>query len=486
MTPLLPETTVVNTDRSSVLAGKHGQEISSTTGEAEKTFREELDKQQSVRSVATDKASVEKASADNTAPEVKTSQEGVLQVKTTQDSDEKLVEITIADVEEAETDILVTVIDDEASTGSTSLESDNKIEDVPLLEVGTDEMESASESVLQVIHAGKPFTMSKPEEVVTVEQTDLAALHDSARTAVTSGEINEDGTLEQGGATSRILELMTSYRIKPANNTAPGPKNNSMGQTVSDISLTSKVTINSSVGEQGTELKPVNISSSELSFVNQNQAATVSKPLTATQLANALSAKSQRDNAPLSVSFSELLNSSAKSEPGVNLNEYSSFQSVSNLTPASQSPLSTTMRMQIDVKVGQPQWAQALAERTANLAGQNLQFAEIQLDPPELGPLQVKVAVSQDHATVSFASAHQSVRDGIDQSIFRLKELLGEQGVNLVDVDVSDHSFEQQQQGTGDGEQSGSMADGTVTSDVAEEEVLHTNVQLDYTVDYFV
>lgn len=317
------------------------------------------------------------------------------------------------------------------------------------------------------------------------EPSDITPLNDPTLVSALTESAVKGEKGENGNSTSRILELMTSYRIKSANS-ASGSNNSSIGQTVSDVSLTSKVSLNSSVGEQGVELKPVSLSNSELSLVNQNPAAKVSKPLTATQLANALNAKSQNDNAPLSVSFAELLKSSVKGEPSLNLNEHSSFQAVNNLTSASPSPLSTEMRMQIDIKVGQPQWAQALAERTANLAGQNIQFAEIQLDPPELGPLQVKVAVSHDHATVSFASAHQSVRDGIDQSIFRLKELLGEQGVNLVDVDVSDHSFEQQQQGTGDGEQSGSVADGVMSSDVVEEEIVHTNVQLDYAVDYFV
>ncbi len=120
------------------------------------------------------------------------------------------------------------------------------------------------------------------------------------------------------------------------------------------------------------------------------------------------------------------------------------------------------MKPQIPVNIhfGRPEWAGMVAERSAMMAAQSIKFAELQLDPPELGPLQVKVSVNQDNqATVTFVSANAQVREALDQSANRLRELLQEQGVDLMNVDVSDHSSSDTQEGK-DGEEGSNGSSG--------------------------
>lgn len=115
------------------------------------------------------------------------------------------------------------------------------------------------------------------------------------------------------------------------------------------------------------------------------------------------------------------------------------------------------LSMPVNISFGRPEWAGMVAERTAMMASQSIKFAELQLDPPELGPLQVRVTVNQDQqASVTFVSANPHVREALDQTLTRLKDMLGEQGVNLTDVDVSDQSAQQQanQQGQGQSDNS--------------------------------
>lgn len=108
-------------------------------------------------------------------------------------------------------------------------------------------------------------------------------------------------------------------------------------------------------------------------------------------------------------------------------------------------PADTAMKVQ--VAFGHARWAEALAERAAWFAGQNIHSAELQLDPPELGPLQVRISVHQDQAVVSFVSANPQVRDALDQSMMRLRELLQEQGMQLVDAGVSDQQRDEDSEG---------------------------------------
>lgn len=114
-----------------------------------------------------------------------------------------------------------------------------------------------------------------------------------------------------------------------------------------------------------------------------------------------------------------------------------------------------TLPNQAKGALGQPQWHTAIAERVAIMASQRITSAEIQLDPPELGHLHVRVSLNQDQANVSFVSQHAQVREALDQTAFRLREMFQAEGMNLVDVDVSGQSFAQQQQSRGETEYAG-------------------------------
>lgn len=113
----------------------------------------------------------------------------------------------------------------------------------------------------------------------------------------------------------------------------------------------------------------------------------------------------------------------------------------------------------VPVPVGQPQWSQAVGEKVLWLAAQNVSAAEIRLDPPDLGQLHVKVSVNQDQATVTFTSPHPVVREALDQQLNRLRDMFSEQGLNLVNVDVSDRSAPQHGQDQDHGEHAGASGD---------------------------
>lgn len=90
--------------------------------------------------------------------------------------------------------------------------------------------------------------------------------------------------------------------------------------------------------------------------------------------------------------------------------------------------------------VGQNAWGESIAQRVSLMAGLKVSSAQIQLDPPELGAMTVKVSVNGDQASVSFHSPHAVVRDALELSFPRLQEMMGQQGMQLVDAQVSDNS----------------------------------------------
>ena len=124
--------------------------------------------------------------------------------------------------------------------------------------------------------------------------------------------------------------------------------------------------------------------------------------------------------------------------------------------------LPTTTPLTISTPVQRGQWGEAVAERVMWMSSKGVKEAEIQLDPPELGPLSVKVSVAQEQAHVVFTVQHTSVKEALDQSVLRLREMFAEEGLQLVDVDVSDQSASDQQQDT---EESARYVDASTLSD---------------------
>jgi flagellar hook-length control protein FliK len=104
------------------------------------------------------------------------------------------------------------------------------------------------------------------------------------------------------------------------------------------------------------------------------------------------------------------------------------------------------------VAMQQGGWSEAVVDRVMWLSSQNLKSAEIQLDPAELGRLEVRVNLSQDQAQVTFASPNAGVREALEGQMQRLRELFAQQGMNLADANVSDQSLSRGWQGQGQGE----------------------------------
>ena len=105
-----------------------------------------------------------------------------------------------------------------------------------------------------------------------------------------------------------------------------------------------------------------------------------------------------------------------------------------------------TLMMPNQMRMSSPAWNNALGDRAIWIAAQNNRVAEIKLDPPELGSLNVRIQINQDQVNLSFTSPHAHVRDAVEQSLPRLREMFAEQGLELQDSSVSDQSKDEQRE----------------------------------------
>ena len=159
---------------------------------------------------------------------------------------------------------------------------------------------------------------------------------------------------------------------------------------------------------------------------------------------------------PADGNFMELLKASTAERPagGVEL---------AALTPASQTALRgaepALMRgytTSVEVPVGAADWGEKVMGKLTWLTAAQMTVAEIHVTPPELGPLDVRVQVQNDQATVTVHASTPAVRDQLEAQSQRLRDMLAEQGFNLQGFDVTDsgtreQSAESQRQFAGNG-----------------------------------
>jgi len=92
--------------------------------------------------------------------------------------------------------------------------------------------------------------------------------------------------------------------------------------------------------------------------------------------------------------------------------------------------------LSLDIPLQQPGWDRSLGDRVQWMVNQNVQLAELKLNPPGLGPLEVRVRVDGDRTHISFLASQANVRDAVDAALPRLREMFAEGGVTLGDVTV--------------------------------------------------
>ena len=109
--------------------------------------------------------------------------------------------------------------------------------------------------------------------------------------------------------------------------------------------------------------------------------------------------------------------------------------------------------------LGDDGFDQAIGARLGWLADQKIGHAHIRLSPDDMGPVDVRLQLNGDKVHASFSSPHVDVRQALESSLPRLRELLGEQGFQLAHADVG------HQAPGGDGNASGAYGNGGTAGD---------------------
>ncbi len=94
--------------------------------------------------------------------------------------------------------------------------------------------------------------------------------------------------------------------------------------------------------------------------------------------------------------------------------------------------------------IDHPHWGDDLGGRVLWMVRHDEQTARINLNPPELGPLQITLSLNGDQASASFASPHAEVRQAIADALPRLREMLSGAGIDLGQANVGTQAQQEQ------------------------------------------
>ena len=86
--------------------------------------------------------------------------------------------------------------------------------------------------------------------------------------------------------------------------------------------------------------------------------------------------------------------------------------------------------------VGSPAFGQELSQQVTWLGGQDVKEARIRLHPEDLGELDVKVSVKQDHVDVAFIAQHPQAVHAVQQTLSQLDSMLAHHGLSLGQAQV--------------------------------------------------
>jgi flagellar hook-length control protein FliK len=135
---------------------------------------------------------------------------------------------------------------------------------------------------------------------------------------------------------------------------------------------------------------------------------------------------------------------------------------------------------QLSAQVGTDAWENQVGQKVVYMIGNEEQTASLTLNPPDLGPMQVVLSVSNDQASVTFSANQEEVRKALEDALPRLREMMSESGIALGNATVNAGTQDQQRQAQQDSSPRGGRnygsADGVTGTDTAAPRVTRTTL----------
>ena len=137
----------------------------------------------------------------------------------------------------------------------------------------------------------------------------------------------------------------------------------------------------------------------------------------------------------LAAALLDMLGKDSQEVPGIALQGTVSATATQDVSSAQRTVPGDVPRA-LHQPVGSSAWADELGTRLALMTERGHHSASLRLSPEHLGPLEVRIAVRDDQASVWFGAGNADTRAALEQALPRLRELFASQGLSLADAGV--------------------------------------------------
>lgn len=170
---------------------------------------------------------------------------------------------------------------------------------------------------------------------------------------------------------------------------------------------------------------------------------------------NSASGSFEKSQTEFQVPTSQKYQDNLLSKDSMALNEVHSNELISTPSTNFQPPAVNTMIGNIHApvlsdhigpRIGAKGWDQAIGQKIVWMVAGGEQSAQLTLNPPDLGPVQVVLSISDNFVDASFVSSHLDVREAIESAAPKLREMMDNAGISLSGFSVSAESAQSHNQ----------------------------------------
>src|SRR5690606_11951866 len=137
-------------------------------------------------------------------------------------------------------------------------------------------------------------------------------------------------------------------------------------------------------------------------------------------------------------------------------------------------PFQTSLQSSINDSL---EWKEQFEQKLSWFLKEGIRSARLQLNPTDMGPIDVRIQVQKDQAQIHVFAQNQQVRVMLENTSHRLRDMLASQNIDLSGFDVSSQGREGQS-GASHGEGGAGGHVGTATAGIGEAEVEAAEVLL--------
>jgi len=290
------------------------------------------------------------------------------------------------------------------------------------------------------------------QQIKLLPKTDKIALQQSLQQVVESGDLDEV-QLELAEGSLKLLSQTTEFsssnnnQVKVANNDIVS-KNNVINEKAYNSTKVNIDTLSETAKESEKQVKFENNFDSEISAYafssKENNESTLAKKSTMS---------------PRAENIFKAITTSSQNLHSQYAQERDALQTVQQFDVAlqnaqTQQNTSVAQKANVDTNIAQTfnlqknDVVKALHDKVNAMLNINNKEAEIRLDPPELGSMQIRIRSEAEQAQVNFVVQNQQAKEALEQSMPKLKEMLAEQGIQLGESNIQQDSGSSSEQGT--------------------------------------